>query len=67
MGEGRCLVKNIDMQVQNNILTIKIDLSKEFGESKSGKTIIVATSAGNINVPDNDGIKLGINCYKAKA
>jgi hypothetical protein len=30
------------MKVEGNILTIKVDLSKEYGPSSSGKTIIVA-------------------------
>lgn len=56
-------MKNIEMTKEENILTIKIDLSKEYGESKSGKTIIVATTQGNVNAPESD-IKIGINCYK---
>lgn len=58
-------MKNIEMQVDENILTIRIDLSKEYGESKSGKTIIVASTQGNVNAPESD-IKIGVNCYKQK-
>jgi hypothetical protein len=32
--------------VEGNILTIKVDLSKEFGPSSSGKTIIIASTEG---------------------
>ncbi len=39
-------MKNVEMSVEGNILTIKVDLSKEFGASSSGKTIIVASSRG---------------------
>lgn len=59
-------MKNIEMNVENDILIVKIDLTKEFGESNSGKTIIIASSEGNQNVPDNKGIKIGINCYRKK-
>ncbi len=57
-------MKNIEMKVEKQILTIQIDLSKEFGPSSSGKTIIIATTEGNISVPNNEEIKIGINVYK---
>lgn len=57
-------MKNIEMQVDKNILTVKIDLSKNFGASKSGKTEIIASTLGNVTVPGNDNVKIGINCYK---
>ncbi len=37
-------MKNVQMVVEGNTLTIKVDLSKEFGPSASGKTIIIATT-----------------------
>ncbi len=40
-------------------LTIKVDLSKDFGPSKSGKTIIVASTEGNVSVPERDE-KIGL-------
>ncbi len=36
-------MKNVQMPVVGNILTITVDLTKEFGPSSSGKTIIVAS------------------------
>lgn len=57
-------MKNIEMKVEGKILTIKIDLSQEFGRSSSGKTTIVASTEGNISVPDNEEIKIGLNVYK---
>jgi hypothetical protein len=36
-------MKNVDMSVEGTVLTVKVDLSKEFGPSSSGKTIIIAT------------------------
>ncbi len=53
------------MKVEGNILTLKIDLSKEFGPSASGKTTIIASTEGNISVPDRDE-KVGLNVYKKK-
>jgi hypothetical protein len=58
-------MKNIQMSVEGNILTIKIDLSKEFGPSSSGKTIIVASTEGSVTVPERQE-KIGLNVYKKK-
>ncbi|HEY5038785.1 MAG TPA: hypothetical protein VIJ93_06925 [bacterium] len=58
-------MKNVEMKVEGNILTIKVDLSKEYGPSSSGKTTIVATTEGNISVPERDE-KVGLNVYKKK-
>ena len=30
-------MKNVEMKVEGNILTIKVDLTKDFGPSSSGK------------------------------
>lgn len=57
-------MKNIEYKVENEKLIITIDLTKTFGESKSGKSIIVATTSGNVPVEGTDDIKLGLNCYK---
>jgi hypothetical protein len=55
-------MKNIDIEVKGNQLTVKIDLSKTFGASASGKSIIIASTEGNqIVVP---GVVAGINVYK---
>ena len=59
-------MKNIDMTVSGNILTIKVDLSKTYGPSKSGKTTIISTSEGNIPIPGHQDIKMGLNVYKGR-
>jgi hypothetical protein len=46
-------------------LTITVDLSKEFGPSSSGKTIIIASTEGNVAVPNRDE-KVGLNVYRKK-
>jgi len=58
-------MKNVEMLVEGNILTIKVDLSKEFGSSSSGKTILIATTEGNVSVPNRDE-KVGLNVYRKK-
>jgi len=59
-------MKNVEMKLENNILTIKVDLTKEFGPSSSGKTIIIASTEGNISIPDKEEVKIGLNVYKKK-
>jgi len=59
-------MKNAEMKVENNILTIKVDLTKEFGPSASGKAIIISSTEGNIPIPEKEEIKIGLNVYKKK-
>ena len=56
-------MNNIELKVDKNKLTITIDLTKEFGRSKSGKTIVVASTLGNKSIPGTN-IHLGVNAYK---
>ena len=56
-------MKNIEMTVDGETLIIKVDLSKDFGSSKSGKTIIVASTEGNVTVPERNE-KIGLNVYR---
>jgi hypothetical protein len=58
-------MKNVQMTIEGNILTIRVDLSKEFGPSASGKTIIIASTEGNLSVPDREE-KVGLNVYRKK-
>jgi len=58
-------MKNVHMVVEGNILTIKVDLSKEFGPSSSGKTTIIASTEGNVSIPDREE-KVGLNVYRKK-
>ena len=58
-------MKNVEMSISGNILTITVDLSKEFGPSSSGKTTIIASTEGNISVPDREE-KVGLNVYRKK-
>jgi hypothetical protein len=58
-------MKNVEMHVDGNILTIKVDLSKEFGPSASGKTTIIASTEGNVSIGDREE-KIGLNVYRKK-
>jgi hypothetical protein len=59
-------MKNVELKLDGTILTISVDLSKEFGPSSSGKTTIIATTEGNVSIPGRDE-KIGLNVYKKKS
>ncbi len=58
-------MKNVEMNVEGSVLTIRVDLSKEFGPSSTGKTIIIASTEGNVTVPNRQE-KVGLNVYRKK-
>ncbi|MDA0738408.1 MAG: hypothetical protein O2999_07515 [Nitrospirae bacterium] len=58
-------MKNVEMTVEGTMLTIKVDLTQDFGPSSSGKTIIIASTEGNVNLPEREE-KIGLNIYKKK-
>jgi len=57
-------MKNVDMKLNGNQLVITVDITKEFGPSKSGKSITIASTEGNVSIPDNEEIKIGLNIYR---
>ena len=59
-------MKNVTMTQAGNILTITVDLSKTQGPSASGKTIIIASTEGNVGAPQDGAIKIGLNVYKGR-
>jgi len=44
----------------------RIDSSKEFGPSSSGKTTIIASTEGNVSIPGAEDKKIGLNVYRKK-
>lgn len=56
-------MKNVELKVEGTILTITVDLAKDFGKSSSGKSIIVASTEGNVSVPGREE-KIGLNIYR---
>jgi hypothetical protein len=60
---------NVEMKRTGNILTITVDLGVKGEQSKSGKSIVLASTQGNISVPAEPSdlgaaIKIGLNIYK---
>lgn len=62
--KGGVPMQNVQFEVQGDQLVIVVDLSQEFGESASGKSIIVATTGGNVSVPGHEEVKIGLNAYR---
>ncbi len=58
-------MKNVELSVKGNILTITVDLTEEFGPSSSGKTIIIASTEGNFPLPGRTEV-VGLNVYRKK-
>ena len=56
-------MKNVEIEVRGHQLLITVDLTQSQGPSASGKTEIIATTAGNVAVPEHEEIKIGLNVY----
>lgn len=56
-------MKNVKLTVEGSKLLIEVDLSKEFGPSKSGNSIVIASTEGN-QPAGKDDIKIGLNIYR---
>ena len=58
--------KNVELELEGEVLRITVDLSKELGPSKSGKTTIIASTEGNQTIYGREE-KIGLNVYKKEA
>lgn len=56
-------MKSVEMTVEGDILTIKVDLTKDFGPSSSKRSIIIASTRGNVTVPNREEM-VGLNVYR---
>lgn len=60
-------MQNVKFKVDKNTLTITVDLTERNGESKSGKTISIASTQGNQKLPSpHEGVSVGLNVYTKK-
>jgi hypothetical protein len=59
-------MKNVEITYEKDVMVIRVDLKKNFGPSKSGKTIIVASTEGNVSVGNDGTMKLGMNVYSSR-
>jgi Fe-S cluster assembly ATPase SufC len=57
--------KNVAVEVKGNTLHIAVDLAAEGAPSKSGKSTLIGTTNGNIQVPDSKGtILFSVNVFQ---
>ncbi|GCE09216.1 hypothetical protein [Dictyobacter aurantiacus] len=60
-------MKNIEMKVEGDKLIITVDLTQEYGFSASGKSITIASTDGNVSIPEHEHIKAGVNIYRPRS
>ena len=56
--------ENVKLEVKGQTLTITIDLSQQGERSRSGKSILIASTKGNVTIPGNADLNLGLNLYR---
>lgn len=58
-------VLNVDVVTEDEQLVITIDLRMKPVESKSGKSLLLASTRGNLIIPTQIGnVRLGLNLYQ---
>lgn len=60
---GDLVGRNVTVELDGNLLTIRCYVTADGVESKSGKSEVVGTTNGNVAVPGTD-LKLGLNLYR---
>lgn len=60
-------MQNIEVKVEKNKLILTVDLTKRLGPSSSGKTTIVASTAGNAKIEGHEGLQFGLNVFAKDA
>jgi hypothetical protein len=55
-------MENVQSEIKSGKLLITVDLSKSGAPSKSGKSVIIGSTHGNIQVAP--GVVLSLNVYK---
>lgn len=57
---------NITEKLNGDILMLTIDLSKQGHASKSGKSVMIASTEGNVGIGGKPEVKMGVNVYTSK-
>ena len=56
-------MKNVELSLDGDILTIRVDSTQTFGPSSFGKTTIIASTEGNVAVGPGREERIGLNVY----
>jgi hypothetical protein len=59
------MARNVTCKVEGTTLTLTVDLSAKGSMSASGKSEVIATTSGNLDVPGAEGVKVGLNVFRA--
>lgn len=66
IAERKATVGNgVQVTVTDSKVIITLDCTTDYGPSKSGKTIQIASTLGNVRL--SNGVTLGLNAYRPKA
>lgn len=55
------MLQNVDAKVAGSVLTLTVDLSKDLGLSKSGKSNLIGTTGGSVKIGN---VVVGLNVFK---
>lgn len=65
--QGEPVGRNVRASMEGHVLVIRIDTKAAGTNSASGKSVVIATTNGNVGVPGTGGAKLGVNFYMPNA
>lgn len=58
---------NVRTEISGKELVIRVNLDQNFGPSSSGKSLIVASTQGNVSIPGVPDVKMGLNIYRPQS
>ena len=66
LNKAENLGNGITASVSGDTLTLTVKLSLPGQPSATGKTMVVASTRGNVVIPGTNGITIGLNAYTKK-
>lgn len=60
--ERQLIGQNIEAGISGRTLTLTVNLDADGRPSASGKSIVIASTHGNVALPE--GVKVGVNVYR---
>lgn len=61
-------MENVDIRIEDEKLILTIDLRREIGISKTGRSVLIGSSAGNVTIWQDGAArveKINISCFRA--